>query len=83
MRNNSLPISQKKRFCPLSVKDAPNVDYKNIKLNETLIRNNLYSENIPDPDILIRTGGRKRLSNFLLLQLKYSNNIYASYSTYC
>ena len=32
MRNNSLPISQKKRFCPLSVKDAPNVDYKNIKL---------------------------------------------------
>ena len=32
MRNNSLPISQKKRFCPLSAKDAPNVDYKNIKL---------------------------------------------------
>ena len=32
MRNNSLPISQKKRFCPLSVKDAPVVNYKNIKL---------------------------------------------------
>jgi undecaprenyl diphosphate synthase len=32
----------------------------------------LYTKNIPDPDILIRTGGEKRLSNFLLWQLSYS-----------
>ena len=32
----------------------------------------LYTKNIPDPDILIRTGGTKRLSNFLLWQLAYS-----------
>ena len=32
----------------------------------------LYTKNIPDPDILIRTGGAKRLSNFLLWQLAYS-----------
>ena len=32
----------------------------------------LYTSNIPDPDILIRTGGKKRLSNFLLWQLAYS-----------
>ena len=32
----------------------------------------LYTHNIPDPDILIRTGGKKRLSNFLLWQLAYS-----------
>ena len=32
----------------------------------------LYTSNLPDPDILIRTGGKKRLSNFLLWQLAYS-----------
>ncbi len=34
--------------------------------------NNLYTKNIPDPEILIRTGGTKRLSNFLLWQLAYT-----------
>ena len=33
---------------------------------------NLYTKKIPDPDLLIRTGGKKRLSNFLLWQLAYS-----------
>lgn len=33
---------------------------------------NLYTKNIPDPDIMIRTGGDKRLSNFLLWQLAYT-----------
>ena len=33
---------------------------------------NLYTKKIPDPDILVRTGGKKRLSNFLLWQLAYS-----------
>ena len=37
---------------------------KNKVINEELITNNLYTKNIPDPDILIRTGGNKRLSNF-------------------
>ncbi len=32
----------------------------------------LYTSNLPDPDFLIRTGGKKRLSNFLLWQLAYS-----------
>jgi len=44
---------------------------KNI-INEELISNNLYTKNIPDPDILIRTGGNRRLSNFLLWQLSYA-----------
>ena len=34
--------------------------------------NQLYTRNIPDPEILIRTGGTKRLSNFLLWQLAYT-----------
>ena len=45
---------------------------KNIKINEKNITKNLYTRNIPDPDILIRTGNTKRLSNFLLWQLAYS-----------
>ena len=44
---------------------------KNI-ISEELISNNLYTKNMPDPDILIRTGGEKRLSNFLLWQLSYA-----------
>lgn len=36
------------------------------------IENNLYTKGIPDPDLIIRTGGTKRLSNFLLWQAAYS-----------
>ncbi len=42
------------------------------KINEVNISKNLYTKNIPDPDILIRTGDTNRLSNFLLWQLSYS-----------
>ncbi len=42
------------------------------KITEKLVKNNLYTKKIPDPDILIRTGGKKRLSNFMLWQLAYS-----------
>jgi len=43
-----------------------------LKINETNISRNLFTKNLPDPDILIRTGNTKRLSNFLLWQLAYS-----------
>ena len=43
-----------------------------IKINDTIIKKNMYLENIPDPDILIRTGGYKRLSNFILMNLSYT-----------
>ena len=42
------------------------------KINEKNLVNFLYTKNIPDPDILIRTGNTKRLSNFLLWQLSYT-----------
>ncbi|MBD1174816.1 di-trans,poly-cis-decaprenylcistransferase [Pelagibacterales bacterium SAG-MED01] len=45
---------------------------KNELINEKNLTNYLYTKNIPDPDILIRTGNTKRLSNFLLWQLAYS-----------
>ncbi|EST12441.1 isoprenyl transferase [Sporolactobacillus laevolacticus] len=39
------------------------------EIDETLLEKNLYTKNLPDPDIFIRTGGEKRLSNFLLWQI--------------
>ena len=44
---------------------------KTKKITEANINNNLYL-NLPFPDILIRTGGQKRLSNFMLWQLAYT-----------
>ena len=49
-----------------------NLQKKKEKVNEKNIANNLQTKNIPDPDILIRTGNTKRLSNFLLWQLAYA-----------
>ena len=45
---------------------------KKIKINENNINKNLFTKNIIDPDILIRTGNTKRLSNFMLWQLAYT-----------
>ena len=42
------------------------------KVNEKNLNKYLFTKNIPDPDLLIRTGDTKRLSNFLLWQLAYS-----------
>ena len=43
-----------------------------INIDEKNLEKHLQTKNIPDPDILIRTGNTKRLSNFLLWQLAYS-----------
>ncbi len=41
-------------------------------ITEELLSNHLTTKAIPDPDLLIRTGGEKRISNFLLWQLSYA-----------
>jgi len=43
-----------------------------LKVTESQISKNLYTKKQPNPDILIRTGGQRRLSNFMLWQLAYS-----------
>ena len=48
------------------------INKKKKKINEKNIEENLYTKNVPNPDILIRTGNTKRLSNFLLWQLAYT-----------
>lgn len=50
------------------VKDGIEID----RINEQLIEKHLYTADQPDPDLVIRTGGRFRLSNFLLWQTAYS-----------
>jgi len=48
------------------------ISAKKEKFTEVNIDKNLYTKDIPDPDILIRTGNTKRLSNFLLWQSAYT-----------
>ncbi len=56
------------KACKSIIKD--NIELE--KINEELFENYLYTKNIPEPDLLIRTGGDIRLSNFLLWQLSYT-----------
>ena len=48
------------------------INKKKISINENNIKKNLFTSEDPDPDLLIRTGNTKRLSNFLLWQLAYA-----------
>ena len=41
-------------------------------ITEEIISDNLYTKGVPDPDILVRTGGEQRISNYLLWQIAYS-----------
>jgi len=41
-------------------------------INENTIRDNLYTHDLPDPDLLIRTAGEMRISNFMLWQIAYT-----------
>ena len=45
---------------------------KSKNISEDILSQELYTSNIPDPDLLIRTGGENRISNFLLWQLAYT-----------
>ncbi len=42
------------------------------KIDETVINEHLYTQNLPDVDLLIRTSGEQRISNFLLWQIAYA-----------
>ncbi|GAI95990.1 unnamed protein product, partial [marine sediment metagenome] len=51
------------------------IDKKNLnidKINEDTVSDNLYTYNLPDPDLLIRTAGEMRISNFMIWQTAYT-----------
>jgi undecaprenyl diphosphate synthase len=54
------------------INSIKSINKKKEKFNEINIEKNLYTSGIPNPDLLIRTGNTKRLSNFLLWQLSYT-----------
>ncbi len=55
-----------------AVKNIVKDGIKEDDVNPDLISRYLYTKNIPDPDLLIRTSGEKRISNYLLWQIAYS-----------
>ncbi len=73
-RNNGLQINLALNYgSKKEIIDAVRkVNLNNLKISEKNIENNLYTNGIPNPDILIRTGNTHRLSNFLLWQLAYT-----------
>jgi len=46
------------------------------KIDEKMIRRHLYAPDMPDPDLLVRTSGEYRISNYLLWQLAYSELVF-------
>jgi len=48
------------------------------EINEAVISQHLYTRNIPDPDLMIRTSGEMRVSNFLLWQISYAELVVTS-----
>ncbi len=60
---------------------ARDVESKKISeedISETLFQSYLYTHNMPDPDLLIRTGAEQRVSNYLLWQIAYSELYFSS-----
>ncbi len=51
---------------------ASNGGLQHLKIDEEMVSRNLYTRHLPDPDLVIRTSGEMRLSNFLLWQLAYA-----------
>jgi undecaprenyl diphosphate synthase len=71
----ALSYSSKKEIVQAIQQIAEKVKNGNLNIddiNEESVRNHLYTNNIPDPELLIRTSGELRISNFLMWQIAYS-----------
>ena len=64
------------RSCKLIAKDVVDGKIKIDDINEDLFANNLYTKGQPDPDLVIRTSGELRTSNFLPWQITYSEFLF-------
>jgi len=53
-------------------RDHASGDLSMDEIDEQLVSNRLYTADMPDPDLVIRTSGEERISNFLLWQMAYS-----------
>lgn len=59
-----------------AVKKIVDSGVESSEINEELISNNLYTKGLPDPDLMIRTSGEIRISNYLLWQLAYTEFLF-------
>jgi undecaprenyl diphosphate synthase len=62
-----------KKICS-DITDKSNIN----EINEELISDNLYTKDIPDPDLLIRTSGELRSSNFMIWQMAYTEYVFTN-----
>ena len=69
--NLAINYGSKNEILNAARKSKSNLNIKNIE-------NNLYTKNMPNPDILIRTGGHQRLSNFMLWQIAYTELFFSN-----
>ena len=79
--NIALSYGSRQEIVSSTKKIAQMVKRGDIVLNDIdqrMFSDMLYTQNIPDPDIVIRTGGDKRISNYLLWQIAYSELFFTS-----
>ena len=69
--NLAINYGSKNEILNAARKSKSNLNIKNIEKN-------LYTKNMPNPDILIRTGGHQRLSNFMLWQIAYTELFFSN-----
>ena len=78
---NDNPISKKNLIIYINYSGKDDIirscnDFYQLNLNkqitDKIFKKNLYSKNIPDPDVLIRTGGYQRISDFMLYQISFT-----------
>ena len=67
-------ITEAARQLAIKVKDG---NIESTDINEEIFSKHLYTWGVPDPDLIIRTSGEKRVSNFLLWQLAYSELVFS------
>ena len=67
-------ITEAARQLAIKVKEG---DLESTDINEEIFSKHLYTWGVPDPDLIIRTSGEKRVSNFLLWQLAYSELVFS------
>jgi|SRR5690625_196708 len=61
-------VKATKSICQLVQKNSLKIE----DINEDILQKHLYTQNLPDVDLMIRTGGEERISNFLLWQIAYA-----------
>ena len=72
----ALPVLGRKGIARAFARDCAAGEKRSDALTEEMFSQYLYSNGLPDPELLIRTGGEERISNYLLWQAAYSEFLF-------